>query len=171
MTDAEAPACEHCGRPFTDAWRLDALEPFAAWSDSVRVLRRQLGPRGWQTVPRHERVRALQLAAAVAKADGRVVDTERALLERLAGEWGLEAEALEEALRVEGASSAAGLALPRDFARELVRQLVEVVFVDGRADLPERKLVERLAASLGVQDDAHKLIAQRVDALMKQLVR
>lgn len=170
MTDTESPACEHCGRPFADAWRLQTMEPFAAWADTVRALRRELGPRagGWQTVPRHERLHALQLAAAVVKADGRVVDAERALLERLTSEWSLSAEDLAAALASAGPASAAGLALPRDFARELTRQLVDLVFVDGRAELAERKLVERLASSLGTQAEAQKLIASRVDALLKQ---
>lgn len=170
MTDAESPTCEHCGHPFTDAWRLDAMEPFSSWSDAVRALRRETrAPGGWQTVPRHERLHALQLAVAVVRADGKVVGAERQLLERLAGEWGLFPDDLAAALAAPaGPASAAGLSLPRDFARELARQLIELVFVDGRADIPERKLVERLAGSLGVEAEARKLIASRVDALLKQ---
>lgn len=173
MTDAETPGCEHCGQPFTDAWRLNAIQPFGTWATELRAIRKQLGPQGgdWQTVPRHERLRALQLAAAVAAVDGRVTDAERALVGQLAATWGLTAEELEAAMQHRGPVNAAGLALPRDFARELVRQLVEVVFVDGRADLPERKLVERLGASLGIGEETQKLIGQRVDTLMKQLVR
>lgn len=171
MTDAEAPACEHCGKPFTDAWRLDALEPFTAWSDAVRALRQTLGTRagGWQAVPRPERVRALELAVAVAQADGKLLDAERALLERLRVEWGLEPEALAAALARGPLVGGAGVRLPRDFARELVRQLVDVVFVDGRAEPPERKLVERLALSLDVHAEGQKLIAQRVDELLKKI--
>jgi uncharacterized tellurite resistance protein B-like protein len=171
MTDAEAPSCEHCGRPFADAWRLDTLEPFSKWTDAVRALRHGVksGPRegGWQAVPRHERVRALELAVAVARADGKFADTERALLERLTAEWGLEPEALAAALERAPKVATAGLPLPKDFARELLRQLVDLVFVDGRAEVAERKLVDRLAISLDVHTEAQKLIAQRVEALLR----
>lgn len=170
MTDAESPTCEHCGHPFTDAWRVEAMEPFSSWSDAVRALRRETrAPGGWQAVPRHERLHALQLAVAVVRADGKVVEAEQRLLERLAGEWGLFPEDLAAALAAPtGPASAAGLSLPRDFARELSRQLIDLVFVDGRADIPERKLVERLAGALGVEVEARKLITARVDALLKQ---
>lgn len=168
MTDAESPACEHCGKPWRDTWAVDALEPFEAWSAWVRSLQQQRGraANDWNSVPRFERQRALRLAAAVAKADGAVSPPELVFLQTLARAWALEPFEVDAALASDEPASAAGLTLPRAFARELVRELCKLVFVDGRADLVERKLVLRLASTLGVAEDARRLIDEGVDALL-----
>ena len=168
MTNAESPACEHCGRPFTDAWALDALEVFEDWSAFMRPLLQQRGAQqqDWRTVPVFERQRALRLAASVAKADGTVSPPERAMLETLARAWALESGEVDAALANDEPASAAGLTLHRAFARELVRELTKLVFVDRRAEVAERKLVLRVASTLGVAEDARRLIDEGVNELL-----
>ena len=154
---------------FADGWCLDAVQPLAHWAGDVAVLRATSGAvaAGWQIVPRIERELALSVLVEVARADGLVNAAERKRLETVASKWSLPKEVLDRALERGASVSAAALTLPKALAELLVDEMIELLFADGRADVGERRLVERFAGSLGLQAEARARMASRLDELLK----
>lgn len=165
-------ACASCGESFDEAWRLEGLLPFEAWQAhhlaAVRVFTDVATATGTllSSLPRIDRVALLELAAGLALADGRLEDTERQSLERFTTRLGLDADALTGALSNPSTTELPKGRWSRAQSNGIVESLVELVFIDGHADLRERKLVERIARGLDAQSAFERCFTRRVRDLM-----
>lgn len=164
--------CASCGTDFEGAWRLEALVPFEAWQAqhvaAVRAFTDIATANGTllSSLPRVDRVALLELAAGVAMMDGTLDDGERSTLERFTSRLGLESEALTAALARPSATELPKGRWSRHQSNALVEALLELVFIDGHADLQERKLVERVAKGLGAQSAFDRAFTRHVRELM-----
>lgn len=158
-TDAEAPQCDYCGAPVRDAWCLEALEPFASWSEQAVAVRQQLGGDWARVATPSQREAALSLLLSVANADGAVAAAEQAWLEALAARWGVGAAQLE-VIRQAPARTVPTFA--RELSRSLTRELAQLSLVDGRVDPKERKRLEAIAAALGTEAELSRALASLI---------
>lgn len=164
--------CASCGTDFADTWRLAALVPLEAWQAqhvaAVRAFTDIATANGTllSSLPRVDRVALLELAAGVAMMDGTLDDGERSTLERFTSRLGLESEALTAALARPSTTELPKGRWSRHQSNALVEALLELVFIDGHADLQERKLVERVAKGLGAQSAFDRAFTRHVRELM-----
>jgi uncharacterized tellurite resistance protein B-like protein len=167
-----ASVCTSCGADFDEAWRLEALVPFEAWQSqhlaAVRAFTSVATATGTllSALPRIDRVALLEVAAGLALADGRLEESERGSLERFASRLGLDANALTAALSRPSTTELPKGRWSRAQSNGIVESLVELIFVDGHADLKERKLVERVARGLDAQSAFERCFTRRVRELM-----
>jgi uncharacterized tellurite resistance protein B-like protein len=171
--EASAPSvCASCGADFDESWRLEALVPFEAWQSqhlaAVRAFTSVATATGTllSALPRIDRVALLEVAAGLALADGRLEERERGSLERFASRLGLDDAAVQAALTRPSTAELPKSRWSRAQSNALVEALVELVFVDGHADLQERKLVERLARGLGAHSAFERSFTRHVRELM-----
>ena len=97
-TDAEEPACSFCGAPFTDAWCVHELTPFAQWWERVGTLRAQLAGDWSRVATPAQREQALRMLVSMARADGVVSDAERGFVEQVGQRWSLEPSLVKQCL-------------------------------------------------------------------------
>ncbi|MDX2009936.1 MAG: TerB family tellurite resistance protein [Myxococcaceae bacterium] len=172
VASSGSSACTSCGADFDDAWRLEGLLPFEAWQAhhvaAVRVFTDVATATGTllSSLPRIDRVALLELAAGVALADGRLEDAERQTLERFTTRLGLDADALTAAFARPSTADLPRGRWSRAQSNGIVESLVELVFIDGHADLKERKLVERIARGLDAHAAFERCFTRRVRELM-----
>jgi tellurite resistance protein len=96
-----------------------------------------------------ERERLLYTMAAMALADGEVDARERRLLVQCAERWGLPESHVDAALSA--GPDSLGTLLPSVHAGEpFLRALAQLAGVDGRVDATERRMLESVAARLGL---------------------
>lgn len=152
LSDNDRPTCEFCGHDLTSAaqeWQLASLAPFESWQ---RPLRHQ--PSEERALPAvalaSERVRLLQLMAAVAVADGHVDASERRLLKQLSRRWNVPWEEIEVLLGMTDGAALFDAVAPQgpDQAEAFLRELVAMAKIDGRIDRRERRLIEQAAVHL-----------------------
>jgi len=153
----QCPWCEASLAGDLADWTLAEACPVEAWAGLQRST-----PPGVDAHPSippdlEERERLLYVLAAMALADGQVDARERRLLQQCAQRWGLPPSHVEAALSAHPGSLDA--LLPNARAGEpLLRALAELAGVDGRVDATERRMLESVAARLG--------LAQRLPALL-----
>ncbi len=163
VTDAETPICDYCGASLQDAWCLDALEPFAVWSDQAVAMRKKVGGDWARVATPAQREAALGLLVSVAKADGVVSDAERERLEAIATRWQLPAGQVAAALE-------AAVQMTPKFARELAltltQELAELAFLGGKLEPKERKRLDAIAAVLGTEAELSRALARLVTSAL-----
>lgn len=95
-------------------------------------------------------VRLLKETAALALADGELADRERALLEKYAGDLGLDADRLD-AIIAEARHGGFENHLPEDPERrpEYLRMLADLALCDGSVNDKERRLLEEVVRRMG----------------------
>lgn len=153
------PKCEWCGTLLAGDlrdWTLAEACPFEAWQGRLASSRTD-GPAS--PVPDvEERERLLYTMAAMALADGEVDAREERLLLACAERWGLPASHVEAALSAHPSSLDA--LLPSTHAGEpLLRALAQLARVDGRVDATERRMLESVAARLGLSQRLPTVLA------------
>jgi tellurite resistance protein len=168
--------CSHCGGALGDGlavqcpwcetlltsdlgdWTLAEACPIEAWPGlQGRV---PPGVAATHAVPPdlEERERLLYVLAAMALADGEVDARERRLLLQCAQRWGLPSSHVEAALSAPPGSLET--LLPDTRAGEpLLRALAELAGVDGRVDATERRMLESVAARLGLSQRLPAVLA------------
>jgi uncharacterized tellurite resistance protein B-like protein len=151
LTDSDAASCEYCGHEFGAAsheWQLEAVTPYESWrrptSEKVRRQQAVADNAAAAFATESERVRLLQLMAAVAKADGFVDRQEIKLLRGTAQRWRVDWRVVQPVL--DGAGDGDLDAAPDPEA--LLRSLVLVARSDGRIDPRELALIQKVAAHL-----------------------
>jgi tellurite resistance protein len=155
LGDALEPTCQWCGTVLAGDirdWTLAEVCAVETWegraaSPAARVAATREPSAGFPDV--EERERLLYTMAAMAMADGEVDARERRLLNECAERWGLPAEQVDAALSAGPASL--DVLLPDTHAGEpLLRALAQLARVDGRVDASERRMLESVAARLGL---------------------
>jgi uncharacterized tellurite resistance protein B-like protein len=98
------------------------------------------------------RIARLHLLAQVIAADGRITDEEQALIEKHMSDHELSDEEKHAVLTGQGRDEALALLRERPVVerQEIVDQLVEAAYADGRVTTDEADLVERLRKALEV---------------------
>jgi len=156
LGDGLEPRCQWCSTLLVgDArdWILAEACPVEAWEGRAGLALEVACP-----LPDvEERERLLYTLAAMAMADGVVDARERRLLAEFAGRWGLPASRVDEALSAGPASL--DVLIPGTHAGEpLLRTLAQLARADGKVDASERRMLEAVAARLG--------LAQRLPAVL-----
>ncbi len=116
-------------------------------------------------MPATERV--LQNVIAFAMADGEFADEERAYIDTLRRQLGIDDETYQRVLH-ETAEGAKSLKIPKEpeQVRELIHRLVQAAASDHDVSATERKLLARIANHAGVPlDEVRVLIAQELQAV------
>ncbi len=176
LAEAEAGACQWCGRAFDQAWRAAELLPFSTWAAWFSEARAELAQRPptatLDALPAHERRQLLLAVVAIARADGAVSNAEREQVLALATRLRLTREDAEAALGgAGGLPDLQRLRFGREAARELLRAMVEMAVADGRAEVKERALLRRVAGQLGAQRDLEGLLSSRLTKLLSEIWR
>lgn len=161
--DAEEPCCAFCGAPFTDAWCVHQLTPFAQWSEHVGALRAQLAGDWSRVATPAQREQALRLLVSLARAEGAVSDAERAFIEQAGQRWALEPALVKQCL--DAPTEPLRTDFPRHLRVSLTRELVELAFIEGPAQSRNRSRLEALAQSLGTELELSSALTQKYKAL------
>jgi tellurite resistance protein len=167
LGDALEPTCQWCSTLLAGDlrdWTLAEVCSFEAWEGRRAVPGANLTPAESEpsavTLNVEERERLLYTMAAMAMADGAVDARERRMLVQCAERWGLPPEQVDVALSA-GPTSLEVL-LPDTHAGEpLLRTLAQLARVDGRVDAAERRMLESVAARLG--------LSQRLPAVLTSI--
>lgn len=153
------PKCEWCGTVLAGDlrdWTLAEACPFEVWQGGFAH-----GGTDGPVVPMpdlEERERLLYTMAAMARADGDVDARERRLLLACAERWGLPRSHVEAALSAHPGSL--DELLPSHHAGEpFLRALAQLAGVDGRVDATERRMLESVAARLGLSQRLPTVLA------------
>lgn len=154
--DADSPACQYCGAPREPGahdFVLRAASSFEQWM-ARRAEHGEVVEAVSPYVPAFkfadERLRLLQMMAALARADGEVSRGERALIKVCCRRWGVPFPEVREVL--DGRAGAPELVLePGSWpARAFLEALCEMAAIDGVIDSKERALLSRTAKHLGL---------------------
>jgi tellurite resistance protein len=166
LDESDTPACSYCGAPVEPGaaeWALDEVTTPAA-AERARAAARAVDEAPPLDIPDlgdpRERLMLLWRMATLLAADGVVEPSERKLLARTARRWGVEMERLEPALKPGADLGPLGEVQPAD-RLPFLAALVQAALVDGRVDARERKLLDSVASSLGVERNAVDGLIQR----------
>ena len=98
------------------------------------------------------RIARLHLLAQVIASDGRITDEEQALIEKHMSDHELSDEEKQAVLTGRGREEALALLRERPLVerQEIIDQLIEAAYADGRVTTDEADLVERLRKALEV---------------------
>jgi len=169
LTDSLGVKCDYCGTPLSDGqldWVVFEASAYEVWSARqqqrmhAELARGRLGDGLEDLADPSERERLLYMMAAVAAADGQVSPKELSLLKMCSERWSVPFQRVELALH-SGHQMLDSL-MPKQSPQgaHFVRQLVNMALIDGRIDAKERKLLESVAAHLGLQQELHALIGR-----------
>ncbi len=152
LGDGLAPKCQWCDTLLVGDlrdWTLAEACPVEDWEGRTASVAISTDAGAPQRQDLEERERLLYTMAAMAMADGVVDARERQLLVQCAERWGLPPSDVDAAL-----SAGPGLLetmLPSLHAGEpFLRSLAQLARVDGRVDATERRMLESIAARLGL---------------------
>jgi uncharacterized membrane protein YebE (DUF533 family) len=155
LGDGLDPKCEWCGTVLVGDlrdWTLAEACPFESWQAGFATGRTGDVP------DLEERERLLYTMAAMALADGKVDAREQRLLLACAQRWGLPPSHVEAALS--GHPGSLDELLPSSHAGEpFLRALAQLARVDGRVDATERRMLESVAARLGLSQRLSTVLA------------
>ena len=105
---------------------------------------------------KRKRLATLKVLVAVAAADGKIDSQERARLEVLCRQLGLDRQELDDLLAEPMAVDRKDLPESEEEKRKLLVEALRMAAADGRIDDRERRTVSRIAAFLGLSRDAVK---------------
>lgn len=174
QVESDAVNCGYCAALLPQDWAFQALHSFEHWRSTVRAqatsaglsqetLLEHLG----QLADPHERVRALSMMVGMARADGVVTESERALLEACTRRWSLDPGRLEALLEVPLDQLAPVVPRSPEEARDFYRALAGAALIDGKVDREEKKLLGLMAAHLKIPPEE----AVRIQAELKALAK
>lgn len=157
LTNSDSTTCDFCGHDLAGAdteWQLAEVVAYEQWRRPAA----RPAPDLHAFAAPSERLRTLQLLAAVARADGVVDASEQKLLRDCARRW--QVPWTEVAPLLDGdVDPFAPDHLDPEEGEELVRLLVAAARVDGRIDARERRLIVQVASHVG-------LSARQVEGLL-----
>jgi hypothetical protein len=158
LTSSDSTRCDFCGHDFSAAsleWQLESVTRYEAWHRPTRGSQVRIRvPNALPTIATDsERLRLLQLMAAVARADGVVDHSEMKLLRTAAHRWQVPWSKVEPFLE-DGAGLTDAFDGGAPDPEEVLRTLVAAARVDGRVDRRERALIEQTARHLHAEPGA-----------------
>ncbi len=166
--EADTVKCSYCGAPLEPGkhdFVLDGAHGWETWM-SVRRQRAEVAKTVEPYLPSFkfadERLRLLQMMAAMARADGRVDSSERALLKLCAKRWGVGFRDVAPMLDCHQ---------PPEFdlepgswlARSFLEAVITAAAIDGQIDSKERALILRLARRLRIAAPSREALAARAE--------
>lgn len=161
LGDGLAPKCEWCETLLAGDlrdWTLAQACPVEDWEGRAAAVDTAAETGAPVVQDLEERERLLYTMAAMAMADGEVDARERRLLVQCAQRWGLPPSHVDAALAAEPGSLET--LLPSAHAGEpFLRALAQLAGVDGRVDATERRMLESVAARLGLSQRLPAVLA------------
>ncbi len=174
QADSDAVTCSYCAALLPQDWSFQALHSYEHWRSTVRAQATSAGPSQeallehlGQLADPHERRRALVMMVGMARADGVVTESERALLEACARRWSLEQGRLEALLEIPLDQLAPVVPRSPEEARDFYRALAGAALIDGKVDREEKKLLGLMAMHLKIPPEE----AVRIQAELKALAQ
>lgn len=122
-------------------------------------------------VPKEDSVQFVKCMAAIARADGQIVDEERVAIESAMQAWGIDGEDAEAVRNVleEGGdviSFVQQFSEPRT-AYLLIQELITLANIDGEYDEREKLAIYEIAKATGVSEERVEAIERWVDTGMQ----
>jgi len=156
-SDSEAATCSFCGAPFEPGKHDFVLANVSNWE--VWLAARRYRAAEAKAVEPYlpsfkfvdERRRLLQMMVAIARTDGEVDSSERALLKLCSSRWGVPFKEIREMLEAKTPPPPPDLEPDSWVARAFLEAVISMAAIDGSIDTKERSLIGNLARRLKVE--------------------
>lgn len=170
--EGDTVKCSYCGAPLEPGKHDFVLNEVQGW-ETWMTTRRQRAEVAKAVEPYlpsfkfvDERLRLLQMMAAMARADGTVDSSERALLKLCAKRWGVSFRDVAPMLEHDKPPEV-DLEPGSWIARSFVEAVIAAAAIDGKIDSKERALIIRLARRLRVDVPSREALAARAEQVLR----